>query len=403
MPISKITKTSRGRDAIAYALEGHGHDGSEMRNVEIGCVNLDPHRDFGDQMQMYWDKAIHRHKIQVMRVIQSFALEELNPNDPNDLLKANMIGQDFASKYYPDRQAVVFTQIDGKGGKVHNHIIISDVHMLTFKGHTDEQGHYASVEKWTDEIASQYIANMRNPRKENEKTNDKKTQTERAKNEAGKFVWKDSLKTRIIGAMDACSDEKSFMSELLKRGVTAVKRESKKYGTYFTYTLDKKYIPRGEKMPKNLSARSYNLGEDYGYDAMRRHFRTKTKVVGTGDSKYERVYLKEETPEVRPDVLQMQAMMTEESDSGYESVNVREEIIPERDTSAGSAAEYIPPEEVIPKGVVIEEPVEQIIPDEEIPTVETDVEKVHIPEETVQDEMTEQVAESRPVKVGRYL
>ena len=68
--------------------------------------------------------------------------------------------------------------------------------------------------------------------------------------------------------MIAATNETDFYMQLQKRGVTAQKHESKKHGTYFTYTLDKKYIPKDEKIPRNLSVRSYNLGAAYGYDAM---------------------------------------------------------------------------------------------------------------------------------------
>ena len=82
-------------------------------------------------MEMYWNRARANHKIQVLRIVQSFSTKELNPQDENDILTANLIGQEFVQKYYPDRQAVVFTQIDGKSGLVHNHVIISDTDIIS--------------------------------------------------------------------------------------------------------------------------------------------------------------------------------------------------------------------------------------------------------------------------------
>ena len=268
MPVSKITKTNYGREAIKYAQEGRGHDGSKQRNAETGCVNLAMGVDFADQMEPVWNRAIRRHKCQILRVIQSFALDECDPENPEDIHKANMIGQYFARTFYPRRQAVVFTQIDGAGGKVHNHILISDVHMETYKGHTAEQSLYSNVERWTRESAAKYLDRVRNPREENQNTPDKVTRTERTKREKGEYIWKDTLKERIRKAMDAASDEADFYAQLKKRGVTAEKRESEKYGTYFTYKLDRKYVPKGEKVPKNLSARSYKMGSVYGHDAL---------------------------------------------------------------------------------------------------------------------------------------
>ena len=354
MPISKITKTADGRGAIKYAEEGHGHDGSEMRNVEIGCVNLDLNRDFADQMQVYWDKAIHRHKIQIMRVIQSFAFEELNPNDPNDIHKANMIGVEFARKYYPGRQAVVFTQIDGKGGKIHNHVLISDVHMETYKGHTDDQSHYWYVEKCTDEVAERYIEKIRNPRKENQQAKDKVTQTERVKREQGKYVWKDSLKSRVLGAMEASRSEVEFYQELAKRGVTAEKKVSKKYGTYFTYTLDKKYVPKGEKVREKLSARSYKMGSAYGYDALMysiehgktEHSRPETVQSAGGTGRRKPPEPAQDAPKPVPEEPVMKVQASKPKDAEKQSAPVQEETQKQAEQVKVKSAEDLRREEL---------------------------------------------------------
>ena len=63
----------------------------------------------------------------MLRLVISYSRNELDPDNPADILKADEIGQKIVNKYYPNRQAVVFTQIDGKSGLVHTHILISDV------------------------------------------------------------------------------------------------------------------------------------------------------------------------------------------------------------------------------------------------------------------------------------
>lgn len=93
----------------------------------------------------------------MIRVVHSFSVRELNPDEPADILTANMIGQKFAQKYYPDRQAVVFTQTDGKSGLIHNHIIISDTDMTSSRGCDKQQYYQPTLAKWTDEIAGQYF------------------------------------------------------------------------------------------------------------------------------------------------------------------------------------------------------------------------------------------------------
>lgn len=263
MAYTRVTRTKNGRGALMYAIgtNGRGHNGKEQRNACIGCVNLLPGVDFADQMQPYWDRASEQHKTQVLRIVQSFSKKEFDPDSPADIDKANQLGQEYARLYYEGRQAVVCTQIDGKGGCVHNHIIVNDVHMDTLMGCDKEQYHHSTLKRWTDEITSKYTT-----LDTGEKAKDKVSQTERAKREKGEYVWKDDLKDRIKAAMAEATNEQDYFDKLQEHGVAAVQKSSKKYGSYYTYEL--REIPDSEKII-NPKARSYNLGEVYGVDSLR--------------------------------------------------------------------------------------------------------------------------------------
>lgn len=137
MAYSRITGTRHGADAIDYARgNGKGHNDKEVRNMVVSEVNMLPEtvQPYEVQMKRYWNKASVKNKNQVRRVIQSFSRKELNPDKPEDIQKANEIGNEFARRAYPGHQAVVFTQIDGKSGLIHNHIIVNNVNMETLKG-----------------------------------------------------------------------------------------------------------------------------------------------------------------------------------------------------------------------------------------------------------------------------
>lgn len=111
MPYTRVTRTANGRDALAYAYgKGKGHNDNQHRNDMIANVNILLGVPTEIQMQKYWNRARVNHKIQVIRVVQSFSINELNLDKPADILNANMIDQEFAHTHYPDRQAVVFTQ-----------------------------------------------------------------------------------------------------------------------------------------------------------------------------------------------------------------------------------------------------------------------------------------------------
>src|SRR5699024_7709138 len=104
-------------------------------------VNLLPKSvaPYEEQMQHYWNKASVKNKNQVRRIVQSFSRKELNPDDPADIQLANEIGIEFAQRAYSGHQAVVFTQIDGESGLIHNHVLVNNVNMETNYGCSDEQ------------------------------------------------------------------------------------------------------------------------------------------------------------------------------------------------------------------------------------------------------------------------
>lgn len=273
MAYSRVTRTAFGRDALEYAAgHGTGHNQNEQRNVYVGYVNLLPGIDPADQMEVYWNRARKNHKTQVLRIVQSFSTKELNPQDENDILTANLIGQEFAQKYYPDRQAVVFTQIDGKSGLVHNHVIVSDTDMISSKGCEKEQYHFPKVKEWTNAVAGQYFELDSGV----QQVEDKTTQTERHKREIGEYVWKDDLKERITSAMASAESEQEWMQNLVRTGVNIEVHDSKKRGRYYTYELvDTSQFPAGEKIPQNLKSRSYKLGTLYDSDHVQEFFKEK--------------------------------------------------------------------------------------------------------------------------------
>lgn len=271
MAYSRVTRASFGRDALMYA-EGHGtgHNGHEERNECVTPINLLPGIDYADQMEPYWLRARKNHTTQILRIVQSFSTSEFDPANSMDILTANLVGQELVRQHYPDRQAVIFTQIDGKGGKVHNHVFISDVSLVDYKGCTPEQTHYKSIEKWTDEIAAQYTKldlGKSDPK-------EKLTQTERAKRDSGKYVMKDDIRDRVKASMEHATSEKNFIERCAQNGLGVTVKDNKSHGHYYTYELlDFSNVPSVEKTPKNTKARSYSLGGDYGYEALMEYIR----------------------------------------------------------------------------------------------------------------------------------
>lgn len=298
MAYTRVTRTANGHGALMYAYgKGKGHNGSDVRNDLIANVNILPGVPAEIQMQKYWNRARANHKTQVIRVVQSFSINELNPDEPSDVLTASMIGQEFAHTYYPDRQAVVFTQTDGKSGLIHNHVIISDTDMTSSRGCDKQQYYQPTLAKWTDEIAGQYFeldfGDTTVP--------DKTTQTERAKRALGEYVWKDDLKSRITEAMNESESEEDWIRNLPAHGVNIEVHDSKKRGKYYTYELMDTDGFGDKKIPQNLKSRSYKLGTLYDAEHVQEYFSEKElehRVHGNRSEDDEHVTVQEEETNV---------------------------------------------------------------------------------------------------------
>lgn len=298
MAYTRVTRTVNGAGALAYAYgKGKGHNDHQHRNDMIANVNILPGVPTEVQMQKYWNRARANHKTQVIRVVQSFSINELNPDEPSDVLTASMIGQEFAHTYYPDRQAVVFTQTDGKSHLIHNHIIISDTDMTSSKGCNKQQYYQPTLAQWTNEIAGQYFELDFG----NAKTMDKTTQTERAKRALGEYVWKDDLKSRITEALNESESEEDWIKNLIVHGVNIEVHDSKKRGKYYTYELMDTDGFGDKKIPQNLKSRSYKLGTLYDAEHVQEYFSEKEmehKLHGNRNEDNEHVTVQEEETNV---------------------------------------------------------------------------------------------------------
>lgn len=282
MPYTRVTRTANGAAAISYAISGSGHNGADARNEMVTVVRMHNQSFYHIQMDKYWKRARSNHKTQIIRIVQSFSKNEFDPNDPADILKANEVGQAMIDEHYPHRQALVCTQTDGKGGCVHNHILINDVSMNNNKGCAKEQYYQPILKIWTDEITARYT----NLDYGNEH-HDKLTQAERAKREKGEYCYKDDLKQRVSSALKHSISEEDFLRRLNENGVNVTRKNSPKYGKHYIYELvDTSAIPEDAKLPNHkLHIRSYKLGTDYGPWALKQHLEALENYILKSEAK----------------------------------------------------------------------------------------------------------------------
>ena len=127
MPYTRITSTKNVAACIEYMRgHGHGHNAEEVRNQYVSGIGLLNDGSIPFDVQMGWTLRHRnsRNKVDAFRVIQGFGPEELNADNPEDVFLAHQIGLDLAEKMWPGHQVAVFTQTDGKGHKVHNHLVV---------------------------------------------------------------------------------------------------------------------------------------------------------------------------------------------------------------------------------------------------------------------------------------
>lgn len=268
MAYSRVSRTQFGIAAIEYVLQEIGHNGAEKRNEIVTAINMCGNIPYHQQMEKYWIRARVNHKTQIIRVIQSFSKKEFDPENPADILKSNLVGQEFARKHYPGRQILVCTQTDGKGNCVHNHILINDVSMIDNKGCTKEQYYHFSVRMWTDEVARKYTILDCG---DGQQYADKLTRAEKIKLEKGEYCWKQDLRERITEAMESAVSEEDFIKKLADNGVKAEKKHLKKRNEYYLlYTLLdlSKISEKDKKKRQEFKIRAHKLGIDYGMEAL---------------------------------------------------------------------------------------------------------------------------------------
>ena len=263
MPYTHVTRTANGAAAIQYIYgDGRGHNGAAVRNEIITAVGMLPSSvmSYAEQMEQVWRRMPPSHKIQIDRYIMSFSTRELNPKNKNNLVRASMIGREFAETIAPGHQAVVAVQTDGKGGKVHVHIAVNDARTVDTRGLPATAYWFWKFKEKANEICKQFF-NL----DFGADADDKESQYER---EAlgGKYSWKEDLKERIRGAAAFAKNDEEFLEGLKENGVKVTRRHATKtQPEYYVYELtDYSHFP-ADKTPKRAClAKSYKLGAEFG-------------------------------------------------------------------------------------------------------------------------------------------
>ena len=274
MATIKMNRAKSAAAAISYALGAnrmkqetkdwlieHGCPSESLKNNDRAVVrsgiNVSPTLA---KVQM---KVVRNHangdtvKNQAIRIIQSFSPDDLDITKPENWQKCNDIGYEFArrafggSKFddtdYPPYQIAIYTHVDGKGHKLHNHIIINKTNLDDNKQwHVENlNDEWLSFRDINDEVCREF--GLKIPQERSKQV--KKTISERELELKGQYVWKNDLRSRIDQALDEIQKNNISLEEALKSREGDLRRRGQN-GISFAFVDDegKKRISRGQRL-----------------------------------------------------------------------------------------------------------------------------------------------------------
>ena len=339
MATIKMNRAKSAAAAISYALGSnrmkedtkewlieHGCPPGALKNNDRAVVrsgiNISPTYAVTEM------KAVRRYangdtvKNQAIRIIQSFAADDLDITKPENWQICNEIGYEFARRafgglddenqdgYYPPYQIAVYTHVDGKGHKMHNHIIVNKTNLNDGKqwivDNLDQE--WRSFREINDAVCREYGLKITQERSKKVK----KTISERELEMKGQYVWKNDLRARIDGALAELKKENINLEEALKARGVDVRRRGHGISYAFVDKEGKKRISRGQRLGttyerKNIdeyeegiqqqraerareAARSVRLDVRRStIDAVQNHQQQLEQSVGTAGERIERV------------------------------------------------------------------------------------------------------------------
>lgn len=278
MAITTITSTKNGKGSIDYVLKGRTEDkkNPEERTLAVRGHNLDPSRA-AEQMAAVWRNfgKDDGNTIQTYRIIQSFRESDFNKENYEDIEKANEIGLALAEKLYPNRQALIVTQADGEGGKVHNHIIVNSVDPITGKSLRGiETSWEKTISKANDEVLKEHeikvlergtLRDIAYSKTEHELIDSKKT-----------VIWKDIIRDAVEDSMS--DNNVTSIDDLKEKLKDDYDIDLKLRGKTITYSGTFN-TSKDEENPKLIErkVRATKLGKNYTLEGLDYGFRENEK------------------------------------------------------------------------------------------------------------------------------
>ncbi len=265
-------KVGSHTSATACLTYGLYKEGKLREDVVVSSVNCDAEHAKQEfkAVQMMWNKT---DKIQAHTIIESYEAG----TDPK---LVNQLGRELAERVAPGHQCVVFTHLDGRGGKPHNHIIINAVNMETGKKLQSSKFLYRA-RNLSNEIGREHGLSTIN-----EKTRTPGvhyTLAEEAIVNREQHPWKDEIREIVDDARKCCKSMAAVKDHLKKHGITVNERKLQSGAVTWTY-----------QHPNGMKCRGHKLGGDYTYDGIRDRIRENQDLSLDQSSALEKIQAREQ-------------------------------------------------------------------------------------------------------------
>lgn len=269
--------SKNGTQTLNYikGKDGKGHNGHQVRNVVISAIDCSCDLDEAKQMmQTEWKKP-HRSKAEAHHYIQSFKMNELDPINPDDISKCNELGYQLAQKIIgkSHHMAVIATQIDGKSGLLHNHIVICNQDYQTGKALAGRAASIKTARKKNDAVLKANGMNQPDKLTDEYTAN---TALIRKIEDNGGYSWKGDLQRRIEQAQEKSGDWNEFIKNLDEQDVTirAFKKKAYRNGKLIDPSQKMKTITYSftDNNGKEEKCRATRLGSEYDFNSLEQSF-----------------------------------------------------------------------------------------------------------------------------------
>lgn len=246
MSVVNIRPTYDLKAAVGY-VSGHDHERESAAYVSNGVDTSSWLEQAQTTMRLH-----NRRRVQGYTLIQSWSSDELDVNNPDDVQRANDAGQQLAKRLIGDSaNYMVVTHTDGKGRKVHNHIIICN----------DVDGKAVRDARWTTAMKTNDDLMIDLGFERTERSADKQTTRQRRDALDGKSHsaddWVDDLKATIRQTAGTATNDEEWLGMMDDAGVSVKIRRSKK-SVGISYKVDGHRPIRANRMGTDFQFESLN-------------------------------------------------------------------------------------------------------------------------------------------------